>query len=82
MGEKLEQYLRLVANVGGRTRTCYSHAHAKTGDTYTFFLCDRKGCDQGIILELTKSEIKRKQVCRLHPTEGKLEPIAIAENHI
>lgn len=79
MERKTTQYLKLVVKTAGGTRTCYSHEHTKKGDSFTFFLCDRTGSATGIILEASKSNLKRKLVCEMNLAARRLEPVTNAE---
>lgn len=79
MERKTAQYLKLIVKTAGGTRTCYSHEHTRKGESFTFFLCDRAGASNGVVLEASKSDLKRKQVCEFNPAARRLEPVATAE---
>lgn len=79
MQKKKSQYLKLVVKTAGGTKTCYSHEHTQSGDCFTFFLCDRAGSANGVALEATRSDLKRKQVCEFNPAARRLEPVTTTE---
>lgn len=79
MEQKTAQYLKLIVKTAGGTRTCYSHEHTRKGESFTFFLCDRAGAANGVVLEAMRSDLKRKLVCALNPAVRRLEPVTTTE---